>query len=171
MGDLMVAALAFIAAAASAIAAAIALDLIRDQAKASTPWLVDWLRRQAVKRLPEQMRDEVAEEWAAWLDETPGPLAKLCCALGFLISAFKVQATPSLQTKNYDNLIGVDEEIRRLMEIAKDIPDLISEPEIIMHEKGVVKTVTIKAYKKIFTKKGMSTQVIQIKPYKKTKLR
>jgi hypothetical protein len=84
---------------------AVALDSIREQAKASTPWLVDWLRRQAVKRLPEQMREDVAEEWAAWLEETPGPLAKLWCALGFLISAFKVpQPADAKTTKTVQRL-------------------------------------------------------------------
>jgi hypothetical protein len=65
----------------------ILLDLIRDQAKASTPLIAEWLRRIAVKRLPEPLRERANEEWASWLDETPGPIAKLVRAFGFLISA------------------------------------------------------------------------------------
>jgi hypothetical protein len=70
----------------AAVIGAVALDLIRDQAKASTPRIAEWLRRRAVKRLPESLRERLDEEWAALLNETAGPLAKLGRAIGFLFS-------------------------------------------------------------------------------------
>jgi hypothetical protein len=81
---------------------AIFLDLIRDQAKTSTPGLADWLRRQAVKQLPEPMKERLGGEWEADLHDTDGALAKLLAAFGFVISAFKVQMTPELRQKTDD---------------------------------------------------------------------
>ncbi|MGF1620359.1 MAG: hypothetical protein ACFCUR_07070 [Rhodomicrobiaceae bacterium] len=89
----------FAIAVAGVVVGAVLLDLIRDQAKASTPWLADWLRQQAVKRLPESMREQADEEWRAWLEETPGPLAKLWHAIGFLIFTFRVPPSPQKQSR------------------------------------------------------------------------
>ena len=81
------------------------LDLIRDQAKASTPRIAEWLLKRAVGRLPELLRERLNEEWAAMLDETAGPLAKLWCAFGFLISALRVQPLPQPEPKAADKSI------------------------------------------------------------------
>jgi RNA polymerase sigma factor (sigma-70 family) len=81
-----------IGGAVGAIIAAIAMDLIRDQAKASTPRIAEWLRGRAVKRLPEELRERLDEEWAALLNDTVGPLAKLWCCVGLLISTLRIKA-------------------------------------------------------------------------------
>jgi hypothetical protein len=87
-------AFASVLASLAFVAATLALDMIRDEAKASTPRLAEWLRQRAVNRLPLPLQERLGEEWAAVLADMPGPISKLWCAVGFLISAFRVEPAP-----------------------------------------------------------------------------
>jgi hypothetical protein len=105
-----------VAAIASAFGFAIfnvAMDMIRDEAKASTPRLAEWLRQRAVRRLPESFRARLDEEWAALLADTPGPLSKLRHAIGFLLSARSIRSESAKRPEDTDSdkpyrLLGID---------------------------------------------------------------
>jgi len=191
--------------AAGVVGGAVALDLIRDQAKASTPRLAEWLRQRAVSRLPEPLQERLAEEWAAVLEDTAGPLAKLWCALGFLISAFRVQPSlhfdvrarrvigfillgvlrglivaarfaanraiaaneKKMRKTNKDNPIGLDEEIRRLKEIASSIPGVVGEPNVVVRGAGATRKVEVTAHRRFITGQGEITQGVCVTSYKK----
>jgi hypothetical protein len=57
--------------------------LITEQTKVSTPIVASWIARRAARRLPQDLRVELEEEWLAVLENTPGPLLKLKTAVGF----------------------------------------------------------------------------------------
>lgn len=113
-----------LAAGLGVILAAVALDLVRDQAKASTPWIVEWLRRRAVRRLPEPLRERVDEEWASWLDETPGPIAKLWRVFGFLISVpdLRIEKEVPSQADEHSRTTTIRMEA---INIKSEMPDIV----------------------------------------------
>jgi hypothetical protein len=69
-----------------AILIGVIINLISDETQGIVPKLAHWLLDLAVARLPERLRARYDEEWAAVLNDTRGPLTKVWCASGFLIS-------------------------------------------------------------------------------------
>jgi hypothetical protein len=61
--------------------------LVADECKAWLPWITGRMTKLAVRRLPKRQRERYEEEWASYLDEVPGELAKLWVAYGFLKAA------------------------------------------------------------------------------------
>ena len=64
--------------------------LLADDVKAWVPRLADYLIRLAVRRLPVDQRERLAEEWAADVADTPGDLAKLVFACGLICASTKI---------------------------------------------------------------------------------
>jgi hypothetical protein len=98
------------------------------------------MRKRAVNHLPEPMRERLAEEWAALLADTPGPISKLWCALGFLIAA------PSLRME-------VDKEEAKTAEPKVDAPvttratGTIPPPDVVIHTQFEDWWVAVKDYR------------------------
>ncbi len=67
-----------------AILLAVASRLICEDVKEWLPWITRRLIEQAVNRLPEKERERFKEEWWGHVNETPGQLAKLYVAYGYL---------------------------------------------------------------------------------------
>jgi hypothetical protein len=55
-----------------------------------TPHLTDWLINRAVRRLPSDFRERMAEEWREFVSDTPGHIAKLVRAAGLGLAARRV---------------------------------------------------------------------------------
>jgi ribosomal protein S27AE len=64
--------------------------LLADDFKAWVPRLTEYLIRRAVRRLPEDQRERLAEEWTADVADTPGDLAKLVFACGLKCASRKI---------------------------------------------------------------------------------
>lgn len=73
-----------------ALLVAIFAAVIRAEYEAWTPWLAKKLRKLAVASLPSALRERFDEEWAAYLEETPGYIGKMVAALGFVVAACRV---------------------------------------------------------------------------------
>lgn len=57
--------------------------VFRAEFEAWTPWLAERLRRLALRPLCGELRERLDEEWRAYLEEVPGFLGKVICAVGF----------------------------------------------------------------------------------------
>jgi hypothetical protein len=67
-----------------------------NELKAWTPWTVDWLIRRAVRRLPDDQRARLDEEWRSHVSEVPGELGKLVTAIGFLRASSRLLDAPPI---------------------------------------------------------------------------
>jgi two-component system, cell cycle sensor histidine kinase PleC len=63
---------------------------LADEFKAWTPWLINHIIRLAVRQLPENQRSRRDEEWCSHINEIPGEVGKLICALDFLRASWKM---------------------------------------------------------------------------------
>lgn len=76
-----------IAVVAGALGTIVAADI-----KAWMPWLTKRLIQAAARRLPLGLRERFTEEWHADVGDTPGVLAKLVVACGFLLASDQMRA-------------------------------------------------------------------------------
>ena len=74
--------LAFVSVAV-AILVSVTSRLLAEDVKAWRPKLTDWLISRAVLRLPADQRERLNEEWRSHVNETPGGLTKVWCAIGY----------------------------------------------------------------------------------------
>jgi len=103
----------------SSIAVAVSGAVLGGLAKSEIEgWLPRWaeiLRQIAVKQTPDPYRDRFSEEWAAYLNDMPGPISKFLAGLGFVRAAlecqfniqfmlFKLRATLKLNALSSDAL-------------------------------------------------------------------
>jgi hypothetical protein len=65
--------------------------VLSDEFKAWNPWIVERLIRLAERKLPEEYRERLSEEWRSHIDEIPGDLGKLLTACGFLQASTKIR--------------------------------------------------------------------------------
>jgi hypothetical protein len=70
---------------------AILIGLLTDELLCWTPLLSVWLVRQSSARLPAEIRERYLEEWHAHLNDTPGRLSKVACALGTWLAVVTVR--------------------------------------------------------------------------------
>jgi lipopolysaccharide/colanic/teichoic acid biosynthesis glycosyltransferase len=63
---------------------------LTDEFKAWTPWLINCLIQRAVRQLPEKQRKLRDEEWRSHINDIPGEVGKLYCALGYLPASWKM---------------------------------------------------------------------------------
>lgn len=70
--------------------AALLGKLCADEVKAWLPSIAEHLKELAVRRLPVEQRERYSEEWASYLNDTPGEIAKIWTALGFFRGAQNV---------------------------------------------------------------------------------
>jgi lipopolysaccharide/colanic/teichoic acid biosynthesis glycosyltransferase len=68
----------------------VASRLLADECKAWTPWLIDRLIKNAVRRLSLDQRDRYTEEWLSHVNEVPGQIGKVVVAFGFLKASWKM---------------------------------------------------------------------------------
>jgi len=59
------------------LATSFLIPLLQDEVKEVLPWLAERLVRRAARRMPEEVRDDYANEWVAELYGKPGRIAKL----------------------------------------------------------------------------------------------
>jgi hypothetical protein len=85
--DLVVAAVLALAG----VVGAVLFRVLSDEVKAWNPWIVDRLITLAERKLPEEYRARLSEEWRSHVDEIPGDLGKLFTACGFLIASRKLR--------------------------------------------------------------------------------
>jgi len=64
--------------------------LLADDIKAWLPRLTESLIQFAIRRLPTDQRERLAEEWAADVADTPGDLARLLFACGLIFASTKI---------------------------------------------------------------------------------
>ena len=72
--------------------------IFRSEFEAWMPWIAERLRRAALKRLPSTLRERLDEEWASYLDETPGYVGKVWQALGFNFAARRISISQIMST-------------------------------------------------------------------------
>lgn len=65
-------------------------NILSDEFTAWQPWLVQKIIALAVSWMPRNERDRWLEEWTGDCEQTPGQLGKIGRALGFVLSAWKV---------------------------------------------------------------------------------
>lgn len=88
----------------AALLIAVIAAIFRSEFEACMPWLAERLRRLALKLLSGAIRDRLDEEWAAYLQEIPGYLAKLVCAAGFVLAAGRIGAATFTRRLAYRSL-------------------------------------------------------------------
>ncbi len=71
----------------AAVLIPIATRLITDDLKEWLPWITRWLVKRAVRRLPEDQRERLEEEWWSHINDCPGDLAKIYVAYGYLAAS------------------------------------------------------------------------------------
>jgi hypothetical protein len=76
----------------ASIFGAVASQLLTDEFKAWTPWIVNRFVERAKRRLPEEYRERFGEEWRSDIDETPGSIGKLLMAAGLHPAASKIES-------------------------------------------------------------------------------
>lgn len=69
---------------------AILARLLADDVKAWVPRLTRHAIQRAVRKLPYDQRDRLAEEWTAGVADTPGDLSKLIFACGLMCASRKI---------------------------------------------------------------------------------
>jgi len=72
-----------------------------------------------------------------------------------------------MRKTNKDNPIGLDEEIRRLKEIASSIPGVVGEPNVVVRGAGATRKVEVTAHRRFITGQGEITQGVCVTSYKK----
>jgi lipopolysaccharide/colanic/teichoic acid biosynthesis glycosyltransferase len=65
---------------------------IADEVKAWSSWLPQKLRRMAVAKLPEKLRDRYNEEWERGIEEIPGQLFKLLYSFDLLRASVRIRS-------------------------------------------------------------------------------
>ena len=83
-----------LAAFALAILVGTLSKLLADDAKAWTPHVTKAIIASAVKMLPERHRERFSEEWTSHINDVPGDLSKIVCALGYVSAARKFSSAP-----------------------------------------------------------------------------
>jgi hypothetical protein len=78
-----------------AVVAGLIAALCRTEIEAWLPKWAEAARKRAVKTLPDRLRDRYDEEWEAYLLDTPGPISKLVCAIGFMVAAKRIEVRSS----------------------------------------------------------------------------
>jgi len=69
---------------------AMLLSLLGDETSAWLSWLIERMLRCSLRKLPAHLRERFAEEWRGHLNEVPGLIAKLVCAMEFVIAAYRM---------------------------------------------------------------------------------
>ena len=77
---------------------AAASKLMADEFKAWLPTVINHLIGWATSLLPENQREDYAEEWRSDIDRTPGEIGKLIFALDLLRAAWKLSRIASKTT-------------------------------------------------------------------------
>ncbi len=104
--------LATIAAIIGGIVFAVAAKVLSSEFEAWSPRLVDWLIKRAIARLPGDLQPRMEEEWRAFINDTPGHIAKIARAYGLSYGAErtardrKQTAEPSQAERNASQLFG-----------------------------------------------------------------
>jgi hypothetical protein len=70
--------------------------VLSDEFKSWNPWIVERLIRLAERKLPEEYRVRLSEEWRSHIAEIPGDMGKLIAACGFLRASRKVRGAISM---------------------------------------------------------------------------
>lgn len=96
---------------------ALAITLLHSEVEAWLPWVAERLRRLAVRPLQGELRIRFEEEWGAYLNEVPGPVSKVICALGFNIAAHRVVWSGYIQQFYTKVMIGILQMLINLSEI------------------------------------------------------
>lgn len=81
--------------------------VLADEFKAWAPWIINFLVRRAVDRLPQEQRERYAEEWGADIAETPGDIGKLIRAVGFQRAARKISEPFSNGIEGYFRTVDI----------------------------------------------------------------
>lgn len=74
-----------------AIIVGVVTALLVNEIKVHSPWICRWIVRFAVNRAPQDRRNRLIEEWSRFVDETPGVIAKLWVAVGFIRAAYQIR--------------------------------------------------------------------------------
>jgi hypothetical protein len=64
--------------------------LLADEIKSWLPWITDRVARCAVSILPKDQQERYGEEWRSHLDQIPGELGKMFCAIDLIRAAFNI---------------------------------------------------------------------------------
>jgi hypothetical protein len=80
--------------------------ILKTEAEAWAPRAAEGLRKIALKRLVGPIKDRLSEEWAAYLDQIPGPYSKLISSAGFIWAANKMAIETRLE-RAQDDILGV----------------------------------------------------------------
>lgn len=83
----------------TALLVALVAAVFRSEFEAWMPWFAKMLRRAGVRLSPAPLRERLAEEWEAYLEEVPGHLAKVACALGFVAAGLNLSMRANLRMK------------------------------------------------------------------------
>jgi hypothetical protein len=75
-----------------AFLAKVLLSVAASELKEWTPWLVKRLIDFGARRQPEDRQERAREEWASWVNETPGTIGKYWVAFSFVRSAITQSA-------------------------------------------------------------------------------
>ncbi len=112
--------------------------LVADDLKAWTPRGIAYLIRRATSKLPDDRRERLAEEWQSHISETPGDIAKIITAVGFLVAARRIarerrQGRSAWAEKTLDVLfeVGARYILRRMLKnLALDLSKLCGPAEL-----------------------------------------
>lgn len=85
-----------------AIVIGVLVGLIRDEANAWFPTIIAWITKLAVVNMPKHLQARCEEEWPSVLNDTPGQLLKCGKAIGFLITAYKLELSKTYPTRLFD---------------------------------------------------------------------
>jgi len=92
---------AFILAIVAVIGGAIS-QILSDEFRAWTPWIVNFLIRLAVCRLPKDLHERFYEEWHAHIDEIPGNVGKILLAVEFALASLQMGSAADIVRKSME---------------------------------------------------------------------
>ena len=72
--------------------------VIADEFKDWSPWIVDWLIRRAVRRMPRDLQERSLEEWKSHIKDVPGSIGKILSAISLQSVAYQLEkGSPYIQ--------------------------------------------------------------------------
>jgi len=81
--------------------------IFRSEFEAWMPWIAERLRRLALRPFKGALRERLDEEWSAYLDEVPGNVGKVFCALGFNVASRVILVRRLARLRRTNRLAGL----------------------------------------------------------------